>query len=196
MVTIAPRPDDGAVVAMVTICATGAVSGESCDAFDGTSLEFRLVQPATRGAGGIWSVDSVNSEPLAISMYATLDEPITAGGLFKFGVGDIPQGTTAHLGIVASNGCNVLHEEDELTESGQVTLHVPNVNPASPECEAPPGGYAFAYVTRDTAPPTYDPLEVSTAIESPWLSIVPFSLDPDLTKTVTSTPQPDVNAQS
>jgi hypothetical protein len=60
---------------------------------------------------------------------------------------------------------------------------------------APPGGYAFVYVTKDTASPTYDPLEVSTTIASPWLSIVPFSMDPGATRIVTPTPQPGVNAQ-
>jgi hypothetical protein len=181
----------GSLIADVTLCVTTASVDGSCDVRSGEPLEIHLTQPAGQGERGIWSVESVGSPPLAITLVAASGEPISEGDEVAFGVADLPVAASAHVGIVASNGCNVVHVSDDLTAVGQRTLRVRNVGEAAQECAAQPGGYAFAYVTDDTTLPVPDPLEYPTAIEAPWLTILPFTMSPDALVIVTPTPQPD-----
>ncbi len=49
--------------------------------------------------------------------------------------------------------------------------------PATEDCGSIGAGYVFVYVTDDTTMPVSDPLVEPTAIEFPWLTVVPFYLD-------------------
>jgi hypothetical protein len=154
--------------------------GLSCDAVQGDPLVFRLIQPATAGEGGIWSIASINSMPLAVTVLDdTATGDVAEGDDVTFDIGGLPASTSAHLGIVVANGCNVVHAVDDRMTAGPARLSIPSVGDTDPSCASSPGGYAFVYVTDDTTLPSTDPIEEPTAIESPWISIMPFSIVPN-----------------
>ena len=135
-------------------------------------MTLRLVQPALQGVEGIWSVQSVVSSPLSVAVDANANE----GDEVSFSLSQVFDATTAHFGIVASNGCNVSTNPKDAHLGGSRILVIPELYQASPSCAAPAGGYAYAYVTDNTTLPSPDPINEPTAIESPWITIVPFSL--------------------
>jgi hypothetical protein len=151
--------------------------GLSCDVTPGDPITFRLVQPGTRGTNGIWSVASVTSPPLGIKGLPDVGSTVSEGAEIPFDVFMFENPTAAHLGIVVSNGCNVVHATKDVTVDGRTTLRVPSVGDAAPSCAADPTGYAYAYVTDDTTLPSTDPINDPTAIEYPWITIVPIAVD-------------------
>jgi hypothetical protein len=180
-VLIVARPTqvgDGLVVEAWP-CPPGEVPiGLSCDAPQGDPLSFRLIQGARQGDGGIWSVESVTSVPLEVSLGSAASESIAEGSDVMFEISQLDPSTSAHVGIVASNGCDVVHATDDLP-NGQSVLRVPKLDQSSPECAASPGGYAYAYVTDDTTLPSVDPINEPTAIEYPWITILPIAISPE-----------------
>jgi hypothetical protein len=178
---------EGGAVAQAWPCPPGELPiGKSCDALQGEPLTFRLAQPATRGEGGIWSVESVTSEALNIDVaYSGL--PLHEGSRILFDISRLDPASSAHVGIVASNGCNEAHADDTLP-NGLSIVEVPELSGSTPACAASPGGYAYAYVTDDTTLPSPDPIEEPTAIESPWITIVPITLPLDPSSVTRPTP--------
>jgi len=170
--------DDGVLV-YASPCPPGEKPvGDGCDT--GEPIAFHVIQPATAGEGGIWSIARVNSMPhLGVTV---LGDPVTdevaEGDDVTFDIGGLPASTSAHLGIVVANGCNVVHAVDDRMTAGPARLSIPSVGDTDPSCASSPGGYAFLYVADDTTLPSTDPIEEPTAIEYPWISIMPFSLVP------------------
>ena len=174
IVSIESTPDGASVTAWP--CPAGVEPGPlSCDSLDRDPLTLRLVQPATQGVDGIWSVESVISSPLSVAVDAILVQEVDE---VSFNLSQVFDGTSAHLGIVASNGCNVVTNPTDAHLGGSRILVIPELYQASPSCAAPAGGYAYAYVTDNTTLPSPDPMNEPTAIEYPWITIVPFSLPP------------------
>ena len=152
--------------------------GLSCDALQGDPLVFSLVQPARTGDGGIWSIASITSQPLSILGETGTATSLPAGGDVRF---DLRlYGAGGHIGILASNGCRTVSANDDPVADGQYTLALPSAGPSEPPCPAVGAGYAFAYATDDTTLPTPDPMNEPTAIEYPWITIVPISLQMDV----------------
>jgi len=170
--------DDGMIVRAFP-CPPGEQPGAvCCDVMQG-ELVFDLVQPAGEGGGGIWSVRSVTSEPLG--PLAIEVDPGSAGSLpegseISFDVAKRGPATSAHLGIVTSNGCSIRSATKDVLGDGTYTLQVPELRSSDPACAASPAGYAFLYVTDDTTLPSPDPMNEPTAIEFPWLTVVPFTM--------------------
>jgi hypothetical protein len=131
-----------------------------------------------------------------VTVGAGANEPMAEGSEVTFDISQLGGATSAHVGIVATNGCNVLHATDDVLADGRITLRVPDLYQASPECAASPGGYAYAYVTDDTTLPSVDPINEPTAVEYPWITIVPFTLNADALSIVTPTPEPTVGEGS
>jgi hypothetical protein len=164
--------------------------GDGCDVIQGDPIAFHMIQPAGVGQGGIWSIRSVNSMPLAVTV---LGDPFTnavrGGDDVTFDMGALPSATSAHLGIVVTNGCNVVHAIDDRLDAGTTKLQIPSTGDADPSCATEPAGYAFFFVTDDTTLPSTDPINEPTAIEYPWISVVPFALD-GAPRLVSATPSP------
>ena len=151
--------------------------GFSCDAVVGDPLSFSLVQPARTGDGGIWSIASVTSQPLSILAETGTTATLPAGGDVGFDLS--LYGAGGHIGIVASNGCRTVSAGDDVVVDGQHILTLPGAEPADPSCVSVGSGYVFAYATDDTTLPTPDPINEPTAIEYPWITIAPISLEMD-----------------
>jgi hypothetical protein len=168
-------------------CPAGFLQGNASCGGPAGGLQIDLVQPETPGDGGIWSVAAVTSDQLDVSIDAPAGEPVAEGTDVTFGAPGLDASQTAHFRIVGSNGCNILNAADDLTSNGERTLQVPKLYQASPSCVASAGGYAIAYVTDDAtlAPP--DPIAEPTAIEPPWITVVPFAIDWDR-EIITPTP--------
>ena len=174
-------------------CPAGFLQGDASCGDPEQGLQIDLVQPETQGEGGIWSVAAVTSDRLDVSIDGAAGEPVAEGTDVAFGASGLDASQSAHFRIVDSNGCNILNASDDLTSNGERTLQVPRLYQASSSCVASAGGYAIAYVTDDTtlAPP--DPIAEPTAIESPWITIVPFAIDWDR-EIITPTPSPGIES--
>jgi len=175
-------------------CPAGFLQGDAGCGNPEDGLQIDLVQPEAQGDGGIWSVAAVTSDRLDVSIDAPAGEPVAEGADVTFNVSQLGSSSAAHLRVVGSNGCNVVFAaEPDVTADGQRILRVPKLYQASPSCVASAGGYAIAYVTDDTtlAPP--DPIAEPTAIESPWITIVPFAIDWDR-EIITPTPSPGIES--
>ena len=168
-------------------CPAGFLQGDaSCGGPEG-GLQIDLVQPEVQGDGGIWSVAAVTSDQLDVSIDAPAGEPVAEGTDVTFGASGLDASQAAHFRIVGSNGCNILNVSDDLTSNGERTLQVPKLYQAAPSCVASAGGYAIAFVTDDTTLGPPDPIAEPTAIEYPWITVVPFAIDWDR-QIITPTP--------
>ncbi|MDP9184676.1 MAG: hypothetical protein M3O29_03290, partial [Actinomycetota bacterium] len=148
-------------------------SGVSCDVFsDGDLLMLTLVQPVAQADGGIWSIASVESKALSILTRSTRENPLEPGDQVEFHL-SFSGATSAHIGIVASNGCRVAGGNDSAVQAGSRSLIVPEVWSSDPSCPSDGVGYVYAYVTDDTTMPSADPINEPTAIEYPWITIEP-----------------------
>jgi hypothetical protein len=174
-------------------CPAGFLQGDAGCGNPEQGLQIDLVQPETQGDGGIWSVAAVTSDRLVISIDGPEGEPVAEGTDVTFGASGLDASQAAHFRIVGSNGCNILNASDDLMSDGKRTLQVPRLYQAAPSCVASAGGYAIAFVTDDTtlAPP--DPIAEPTAIESPWITVVPFAIDWDR-EIITPTPSPGIGS--
>jgi hypothetical protein len=129
-----------------------------------------LTQPVDDGTGGIWSVVSVQSEPLRIDVPAGRPAELVAGKDLRFRLTSTTS-DKVHVGLVASNGCGSVADFEPGLSFGPAALQVPNV-PGGAGC-GDAVGYAFAYAQDATVVPIGDPLLESAPIEWPYLTIVP-----------------------
>jgi hypothetical protein len=151
------------------------------------TLDVTLVQPATQGDGGIWSINAVTSRDLWVEVDVMDPEAGLAGGSswgFDLTVSDA---VSAHVGMAAANGCRVATAFDEALSSGKHQLTLPTAKDADPSCGRTGAGYLFAYATDDTTIPSPDPLAEPTAIEFPWITIVPIYLEMETGPSATAT---------
>ena len=134
-----------------------------------------LRQPATQGAGGIWSVVQVTSPSLEIELPT---DPVLRGGTdIRFDL-ELPDFRAVHIGFAAANGCRSVTELDPGHDSGRYAIPVPAAREDDGSDCAPIGaGYAFAYVQDDATVPVGDPLLEAAAIEFPFLAMVPIRLE-------------------
>lgn len=126
-----------------------------------------------------WSVISVTSSPLSVSLRDAGDHPqvtLPMGGTLTFDL-DLPDGVSAHIGIHARNGCSSTLASRPGLSSGRHVLDVPDAEPMEESCGQIGAGYAFVYVTDDTTVPVGDPLLEAAAIEYPWFTIVPLYVE-------------------
>jgi hypothetical protein len=173
--------------ASMTPCPAGFLQGDASCGGPEKGLQIDLVQPETQGDGGIWSVAAVTSDQLDVSIDAPAGEPVAEGTDVTFNVSQLGSSSAAHFRVVGSNGCNVVFAaEPDVTAEGQRTLRVPKLYQAAPSCVASAGGYAIAYVT-DNALASPDPIAEPTALEYPWITVVPFAIDWDR-EIITPTP--------
>jgi hypothetical protein len=170
---IETTPDEDQLIAQAFPCPPGETpSAVSCDVFEGPPLTLILVQPVAHGDGGIWSVASVESKPLSILTQSTRENPLEPGDHVDFDL-SFSGATSAHIGIVASNGCRIAGGNDYAVQAGSRSLIVPEVGSSDPSCPSDGTGYVYAYVTDDTTMPSADPINEPTAIEYPWITIEP-----------------------
>ena len=134
-----------------------------------------LRQPATQGAGGIWSVVQVTSPSLEIELPT---ESILRGGTdIRFDL-ELFASRAVHIGFAAANGCRAVTELDPGHDSGRYAIPVPAAREDDGSDCAPIGaGYVFAYVQDDTTVPVGDPLLEAAAFEFPFLAMVPIRLE-------------------
>ena len=99
----------------------------------------------------------------------------------------VPAAVSAHIGMVAENGCRTATAFEAALSSGAHQLTLPKAKDADPSCGRIGAGYLFAYATDDTTLPTPDPLTEPTAIEFPWITIVPIYLEMETGPSVTAT---------
>jgi hypothetical protein len=135
-----------------------------------------------------WGVINVWSEPLNVETPGGDFVPTLSGGTLAFEM-DIPDHRSAHVGIVATNGCRQASSYEIGLDAGTFELEVPASEADDPACSDVGAGYAFAYVTDDTTEPVGDPLLEAAAIEYPWLTVVPIHL-------VMETSEPSTSASS
>jgi hypothetical protein len=165
--------------------------GFSCDAVSGDAIAFHLIQPGPIGANGIWSIDSVTSDSLRILVATGSETGVPEGSEVEVVVSQVPDGSTALVGIVGSNGCNVVHEATAIR--GRAVIRVPTLYGADPSCAALAGGYAFAYVTED-GEFSRDPINAPTpGLAYPWMTVVPFAID-NTSASFAPTPTPSVSS--
>jgi hypothetical protein len=126
-------------------------------------LEVLVAQPARQGDGGIWSVAQVSHPDLSIEVAAD-------SAAFDL---TVSSDRSAHVGLVATNGCRDATSFELALGSGPFRLSFPDPTADDPACSDVGAGYVFAYVTDDTTVPVGDPLFEAAAIEYPWLTIVP-----------------------
>jgi len=146
-----------------------------------TWLTVTLDQPAGRGDGGVWSVAAATNDALGLDV--PTDGVVQAGSDLRFQL-QLPDGRSAHAGIVASNGCREASEFASAIDRGDPILRVPAAEDDDPACGASGAGYLFVYAMDDTTVPTGDPLLEAAAIEYPWLSMIPVEVQmatPDAT---------------
>ncbi|HEY7478303.1 MAG TPA: hypothetical protein VIB62_08705 [Actinomycetota bacterium] len=184
-------PADGAVVLTLTPCP----HAETCRAIG--ELRLILRQPARAGDRGIWSIASVLSDALRLQIPqgGSPASQLTGGSTIGFDVTlDPDAATSAHIGFVAGNGCSSVGSGTPALASGHHELVLPEAGPPTNSCGAIGAGYAFVFVTDDTTEPVSDPLEEPTAIEFPWLTVVPFYLEMERSDaTATATPSRGVD---
>ena len=142
---------------------------------EGPTPRLWLVQPASQGDGGIWSVMRVTNVGLSVALPASSPAPIAPGTEIRFEL-EVPSDRRVHVGIVAANGCDPVGEFSAGLSSGQATLQVPETA-VGEGCADVAVGYAFAYAQDDTMVPVGDPLLEAGAIAYPWLTILPVSID-------------------
>jgi hypothetical protein len=139
------------------------------------SLSLVVDQPGEGGDGGVWSVVSVTSEDLQTRSPLGMSPALLAGSQVGFELA-LPEGRSAHAGLVASNGCREASGFALALESGTSTLTVPAVEVEDPSCGEVGAGYLFVYAMDDTTVPTGDPLLEAAAIEHPWLTMLPVEV--------------------
>jgi hypothetical protein len=176
-VTVVERdsPTEDAVrVFEISPCPPTAV----CD-LPGPMPTLILAQPVRTDQGGIWSVVAVTNPELAIDVQPMDPQVGLAGGTeLRFQL-DLPDWVSAHLGIVARNGCTDAYEFKPGLDSGPATLKAPEAvdgTDANLSCGTIGAGYVFAYAQDDTTEPTGDPLLEPAAIEFPYATILPVYL--------------------
>jgi hypothetical protein len=166
--------EDGTRAFDITPCPPSAV----CD-MEGPMPTLWLAQPVRSGDGGIWSVVAVMSDRLAVELQPTDPQvPLAGGTTLRFQL-DLPDWVSAHLGIVARNGCTDAFEFNPGLDSGPASLKVPEAvagTEADLSCGTIGAGYVFAYAQDDTTVPTGDPLVEPAAIEFPYATILPVYL--------------------
>jgi hypothetical protein len=146
--------------------------------FEGSPLFLWLVQPAAEGDAGIWSVASARTELIEIDV--ALDASDLEGGAEIEIDLKLPKSRSAHIGLVARNGCDEITAFEPGRTSGRHTVTVPEPGSASdvdPGCGEMGAGYVFAYAQDDTTVPVGDPLLEPAAIEYPWLTIIPLYVE-------------------
>lgn len=161
-----------------------------CD-MEGPMPTLWLAQPVRSGEGGIWSVVAVVSDRLATDIEPTDPQVGLAGGTTLHFQLDLPDWVSAHLGIVARNGCTDAYEFEPGLDSGSATLKAPEAvdgTDANLSCGTIGAGYVFAYAQDDTTVPTGDPLVEPAAIEFPYATILPVYLQMIDGDTATATP--------
>ena len=149
-------------------CGPGSDCGE---VLSDEHLTVYVDQVATVGATGVWSVVGVTSPDLGIDV----PEVALDGGTVGFDI-RVPGYRSAHVGLIATNGCAEASAYEVALDTGRFDFPVPAPAADDPSCDDIGGGYVFAYATDDTTVPVGDPLLEAAAIEQPWLSIVPVSV--------------------
>ena len=163
-------PTEGVAVFDITPCPPASV----CD-LEGPAPTVYLVQPASSGVGGIWSVQRVRTDGLWIRFQRWNDPSLSAGRQLAFEA-ELPVGTDAHIGVVASNGCRIVQAFDPGRSSGTSFLEVPTTS-VEDGCSDAAVGYAFTYAQASTTVPVGDPLLESATIDPPYLTIAPVVID-------------------
>ncbi|MFT2526058.1 hypothetical protein ACMWQA_26795, partial [Escherichia coli] len=65
----------------------------------------------------------MNSMPLAVTVLGDpFTDAVSEGDGVTFDMGALPNATSAHLGIVVTNGCNVVHAIDDGPDAGTTKL--------------------------------------------------------------------------
>ena len=134
-----------------------------------------LLVVADEVEAGRWSVVSVWTRDLAPGLPGDDVVSTLAGGTVAFDL-TLPEDRSAHVGLVATNGCRDVSSFEIGLEAGSFELPVPEPVADDPACSDIGAGYVFAYATDDTTVPIGDPLLEAAAIEYPWLTVVPIHL--------------------
>ncbi|MEX0984037.1 MAG: hypothetical protein WD096_03195 [Actinomycetota bacterium] len=151
-----------------------------------SGLQMSVVQD---GSSGAWSVLAVVHPDLQVGLPTDADpSELISGGSVSFDL-TLPPSASAHVGLVATNGCRDVSSYEVGLGSGPSGLPVPEPIEDDPACSDIGAGYAFVYVTDDTTEPVGDPFLEAAGIEYPWITAVPVFMTMESSgETTTATP--------
>jgi hypothetical protein len=158
-----------------------------------------LVQPAARGATGVWSVSSVAATGVSVDVQPR--DAVGVGATVTADVGRPVDGVTLSMGLIVEDGVKGVEcSRDDASGPKHGQLSIRLTGPIL--CGANPIGYAYVAELRRNAQliggivPPFDPLHPTKLWGSVLgLSIVPVTIEPRTTSpdTTTDTPTPSAS---